>query len=84
MNSASFDCVLLDVCSHGLNGVEVAKKLRHSSPLLSNEIPIIGFGEKLTHEEKHHCVKAGINDFLDKPLKFTELFEMVLNLCKNR
>ncbi|MDD4721778.1 MAG: response regulator [Acidaminococcaceae bacterium] len=84
INSASFDCVLLDVCSHGLNGVEVAKKLRHSSPLLSNEIPIIGFGEKLTHEEKHHCVKAGINDFLDKPLKFTELFEMVLNLCKNR
>jgi len=78
-----FDCILIDLGLNGIEGAETAKKIRQSYNTFSNEVPIIGFGEMLTQEEKHHCVEAGINDFLKKPLKFTKLFEMVLNLCKN-
>lgn len=79
-----FDCILINLGLNGIEGVGTAKKIRRSTRPFSSMIPIIGFGEMLTQEEKHYCVESGINDFLKKPLKFAELFEMVLNLCKNR
>ena len=78
-----FDCILIDLCSDEIDGVAIAKKLRQSYHPLSGSVPIIGLGEKLAQEEKHLYVEAGINDFLEKPLKFTQLLEIILNLCKN-
>lgn len=78
-----FDCILINLCLDGIDDGETAKKLRRCCHSLSGSVPMIGFGEKLTQEEKHRYVEAGINDFLEKPLKFTQLLEMILNLCKN-
>jgi CheY-like chemotaxis protein len=79
----SFDCILMNLGLHGIEGAETSKKIRQSYHALSAKVPIIAFGEMLTQEEKHHCIEAGINDFLEKPLKFTKLLDMILNLCKN-
>ena len=78
-----FDCILINLCSAEIDGAATAKKLRQSNHPLSGSIPMIGLGEKLTQEEKHLYVEAGINDFLETPLKFTQLLEIILNLCKN-
>ena len=78
-----FDCILIDLCSDEIDGAATAKKLRQSYHPLSGSVPMIGLGENLAQEEKHLYVEAGINDFLEKPLKFTQLLEIILNLCKN-
>ena len=77
-----FDCVLIDIGIQGIAGIETAKKVRQSKNTVGKEIPIIGFGEELTQEEKHYCIEAGINNFLKKPLKFKELFQILLDLEK--
>ena len=78
-----FDCILINLCSTEIDGSATAKKLRQSNHPLAGSVPMIGLGEKLTQEEKHLYVEAGINDFLETPLKFTQLLETILNLCKN-
>lgn len=79
-----FDCILIDLCSHEIDGASIAKKLRQSKHPLSGSVPMIGLGEQLKQEEKHLLVEAGINDFLETPLKFAQLMETILNLCKAR
>ncbi|NLH45590.1 MAG: response regulator [Acholeplasmataceae bacterium] len=78
-----FDCILINLCSVEIDGAVTAKKIRQSYYPLSGSVPMIGFGEKLTQEEKRLYVEAGINDFLETPLKFKQLLEIILNLCKN-
>ena len=78
-----FDCILINLCSVEIDGALTVKKLRQGCHPLSGSVPMIGFGEKLTQEEKHLYVEAGINDFLETPLKFQQLFETILVLCKN-
>ena len=78
-----FDCILINLCSVEIDGAVIAKKIRQSYYPLSGSVPMIGFGEKLTQEEKRLYVEAGINDFLETPLKFKQLLEIILNLCKN-
>lgn len=78
-----FDCVLVDLGLQGIQGMQIAKKIRHSTHPKAHDITIIGCGKTLTQEEKHCCVEAGINNFLKKPLKFKELFQIILDLVKN-
>jgi len=78
-----FDCILINLCSDEIDGAATAKKLRQGCHPLSGTVPMIGLGEKLSQEDKHLYVEAGINDFLEIPLKFTQLLETILNLCKN-
>jgi two-component system, OmpR family, response regulator MtrA len=56
------DLVLLDVMMPGMNGLEVCQAIRSFS-----NVPIIGFSALSDPREIANAMKAGFNDFLEKP-----------------
>lgn len=76
----NFDCILIDLCLPAIEGSNIIAKLK--SNYSTTKIPIIGFSEILTDEEKSYYSEAGINFFLKKPLKFPQLFQAIIDLVR--
>lgn len=70
-----FDLILMDVQMPIMDGIEATKNIR----LLPNyaQVPIIGVTAGNILGEKEKCLNAGMSDFLPKPLRQDELFEML-------
>lgn len=71
------DLVLMDVQMPIMNGLDATKKIRNSE--LEVEVPIIALTAGSLPGEKEKCIKAGMTDFLTKPLLKQSLHDM---LCK--
>lgn len=71
-----YQIILLDWKLPGMNGVQVARKLRS---LLGDEVPILLVSAYDWGEFETEAREAGINGFIPKPLFKTTLF---YNLCK--
>lgn len=70
-----FDLILMDVQMPVLDGIEATKKIRLNTKY--NNIPIIGVTAGNVAGEKEKCLAAGMTDFLAKPLKQNDLFNML-------
>lgn len=70
-----FDLILMDVQMPVMDGIEATKHIR----LLSNyiDIPIIGVTAGNVTGEKDKCLESGMSDFLPKPLRQNDLFNML-------
>ena len=65
------DIILLDVMMPGMNGHDVCKQLKQDSELA--HIPVVMVTGANSTEEKLKGLEAGADDFLTKPIDFTEL-----------
>ena len=69
-----FDLVLMDVEMPEMNGLECTEKIRKSDPSRFNpEIPIIAMTAHAMTGYKDKCLKAGMNDYISKPINFEEM-----------
>jgi PAS domain S-box-containing protein len=61
-----FDIVLMDLHMPGMNGYDVTRFLRarHSAEAL----PIVALTAAAFEEDREHCERAGMNDFVTKPV----------------
>ena len=69
--TSDFDLVLLDVMMPGMDGFEVAQKIRENQEI--NDIPIIMVTGLSSQKDRLQAVKAGVNDFISKPVDRVEL-----------
>lgn len=66
-----FDLVMLDVEMPGMDGFELARRIREgASP---HDLPIIMVTGLTGKEDRLRAVEAGANDFISKPVDMTEL-----------
>ncbi|MBN1547691.1 MAG: hybrid sensor histidine kinase/response regulator [Syntrophaceae bacterium] len=79
---SSHDLVLLDVMMPGINGFEVARRIRHESAV--PDIPICLVTILSDKEERLRAVEAGVNDFIAKPIDKTELKVRTSSLLKTK
>ncbi len=70
-----FSVILMDVQMPVMDGIEATKQIR-LLPGYEN-IPIIGVTAGTITGEKEKCILSGMNDFLPKPLRQSELLEML-------
>jgi signal transduction histidine kinase/CheY-like chemotaxis protein len=70
-----YDLILMDIQMPQLDGLETTKQIRASN----NPIPIIGLTASVIKEEVDQCLQVGMNDYVMKPFKETELIS-VLNM----
>lgn len=77
---ASHDLVLLDVMMAGIDGFEVARRIRNGSA--AADIPICMVTALSSKEERLRAVEAGANDFITKPIDKTELRVRTASLLK--
>ncbi len=69
--SLDFDLVLLDVMMPGLDGYQVARRLRADARW--RDLPVIMVTALNNQQDRLHAVEAGANDFVGKPVDPTEL-----------
>ena len=78
-----YDIVLLDIQMPGIDGMETARRMRDFEKKQGRAaIPIIGITGRATGDDRLLCLKAGMNDYLSKPFRISELEEKITTLME--
>ncbi|MBF0225823.1 MAG: response regulator [Desulfobacterales bacterium] len=79
-----FDIVLMDVQMPEMDGYETTEAIRkleaefHLSNIIKFQIPIIAMTAHAMTGEREKCLKAGMNDYVSKPIDTRQLFETIV------
>ena len=76
-----FDAILMDVQMPVMNGLEAAKAIRGGENPLGATIPIIAMTANAFTEDIQHCLDAGMNAHVAKPLDIAALERALRGLC---
>lgn len=75
-----YDMILMDVQMPEMDGYEATIAIRNSKTL-NRETPIIALTASALLSQKDRVFQSGMNDYLSKPFKPTQLFEKLKSLC---
>ena len=70
-----FDIILMDVQMPLMNGIQATEKIREVEKKMKTHIPIIAMTAYAMKEDKERCLKAGMDDYLSKPIRSNKLYE---------
>jgi two-component system cell cycle response regulator DivK len=69
------DIILLDINLPGIDGLELARRIRADEKLAS--IPLIATTAQVLVGDRERCLEAGCDDYLPKPLDIRKLREVM-------
>ena len=76
-----FDAVLMDVNMPKLNGYEATQRIREKEVTTGGRLPIIAMTANAMKGDREKCIDAGMDDYVAKPVRPSELFETVERLA---
>jgi len=71
------DLIIMDISMPVMNGYEATELIRLHESNLGVRTPIIAVTAFALKEDKQKCLKAGMDDFISKPLNFNALIEKI-------
>lgn len=77
-NILDFDMVFMDIFMPEMDGYEATKLIKASEKYAKNKIPIIAVSASAFDEDIQNAKKAGIDDFLAKPIESDKLKELLI------
>jgi PAS domain S-box-containing protein len=73
-----YDLALMDIHMPEMDGFEATRQIRSPEfPVLNSRIPIIAMTANALQEDREKCLKAGMNDYVSKPINFQILVEVL-------
>jgi response regulator RpfG family c-di-GMP phosphodiesterase len=75
--AAEFDVLLLDLQMPELDGFLVARSIREREAAAGGHLPIIALTARSRREDREHCLRVGMDDYLSKPVRTTELLAAI-------
>ncbi len=72
-----YDIILMDMKMPEMDGVEAAIKIRESGIEGAKDIPIITLTGSPFMDDRNMCLKAGMNEFITKPISTKEMLELM-------
>ena len=76
-----YDLILMDIQMPEMDGLEVTAQIRKMDPPKKN-VPIIAITAHALIGDREKCLKAGMNEYISKPIKSTELLKLMDKLLK--
>ncbi len=70
-----YDLILMDIQMPVMNGIDASMKIRENS-----QVPIIALTANSSKQEADRCLAIGINDYISKPFKPTDLYAKIMSL----
>ena len=80
----SFDLVLMDVQMPEMDGFEATSSIRAKERFTGERIPIIAITAHAMHGDRDKCLAAGMDAYVPKPIRSTDLCEAISNLISSR
>jgi PAS domain S-box-containing protein len=74
-----YDFILMDIQMPEMDGYSAAKLIRADNNSVNAATPIIAMTAHAMQGEKEKCIKAGMNDYISKPLQKDKLIELLVN-----
>lgn len=79
-----FDAVLMDVAMPEMDGLRATRLIRAREKVTGRHVPIIAVTAHALQGERQRCLAAGMDDYLSKPIRSTELFPAIARLLGER
>ena len=74
LESKTFDIILMDCQMPVMDGYEATKIIRNlNSAVLRHDAPIIAVTANISDENREECLRAGMNDFISKPVTLEKI-----------
>jgi CheY-like chemotaxis protein len=70
-----YDAVLMDVQMPVMDGFEATRAIRSELRL---DVPVLAMTAGVMQAEQEECIRAGMNDFIAKPIDVEQMFSVIL------
>ncbi|RPI74297.1 MAG: response regulator, partial [Desulfobacteraceae bacterium] len=78
LQKASYDLVLMDIEMPEMDGFEATQTIRNpKSQVIKPSTPIIAMTAHALQGDRERCLKAGMNDYIAKPIQPDQLLELI-------
>jgi signal transduction histidine kinase/CheY-like chemotaxis protein/HPt (histidine-containing phosphotransfer) domain-containing protein len=74
LKNCNYDLILMDLHMPHMNGYETTEYIRKQLKL---NTPIVALTANACLKEKDRCLNIGMNDYLTKPFKFEDLYQVI-------
>ena len=84
LQASKYDIVLMDIQMPIMDGYEATLQIRNKLQAPLSEIPIMAITAHALNSEINKCLAAGMNDYISKPFKTSDLISKVCALVSGK
>jgi PAS domain S-box-containing protein len=78
-----YDLIFMDMQMPEKDGLEATRIIRALDVPQAKTVPIVAMTANVFREDVEHCLEAGMNDHLGKPLDFNEVLRVLRRYCSD-